>query len=252
MDESDLRRVVRSCISWQIFSEPHRGIVAHNAVSLAIAKVPFLTNRIGACFGILSPAAMKGVDQMQTYPGSQDPAHTGYALATGRDGRMFDIMHQFPKQAEDYTKMMDALGWAPMLHFDNCIRDLQWTEADVPKTIVDLGGANGALCAGLLRKFPRIETAIVQDLPEVIARIEVPNDLKTRLQFQAHDFFKPQPVKADMYFLRQIIHDWPEPHGIQIIRNLVPAHRDGARLIINEMVLLEHGKLSIMEERMQT
>ena len=251
MDESDLRRVLRACMAWQIFDEPRRGMPAHNAVSLAIAKVPFLTNQIGGCLSVLAPAALRGVEQMQKWPGSQDPAHTAYALANGCDGVMFDILHQFPKQSEDYTKMMDALGSAPMLHFDNCIRDLQWSEAEIPKTVVDMGGANGALSAGLLRKFPSIQTAIVQDLPKVVARTEVPDDLKSRLRFQAHDFFEKQPVKADVYFMRQIIHDWPEPQCVQILRNLVPALRDGARLILHEIVLLDHGKGSIMEERRQ-
>lgn len=65
LDESDLRRVIKECIAWQVFSEPQKGFVAHNACSLAIAQTPFLDDYIGASLEILHRSAAQGAVQMQ-------------------------------------------------------------------------------------------------------------------------------------------------------------------------------------------
>lgn len=146
--------------------------------------------------------------------------------------------------------MMQFLGSTPMIHLSNCIRDLDWKGLEVPEVIVDVGRAHGVLCAEILRAFPTIKRGIVQDLGDVVNRSEVPSDLKSRLEFQVHDFFTPQLVDADVYILRMILHDWPEPESIRILRNLLPALRKGSRLIINEIVLPELGQATVTEERM--
>ena len=68
----------------------------------------------------------------------------------------------------------------------------------------------------------------------------LPEKYRGRVRFQQHDFFTPQPIKdADIYFLRFILHDWPDEECISILRNLVPALKNGAKILINEMVLPE-------------
>jgi hypothetical protein len=43
----------------------------------------------------------------------------------------------------------------------------------------------------------------------------------TLIPLPVHDFFKPQPVKnASVYFLRSIIHDWPDAEAKKILKNL--------------------------------
>ena len=59
-----------------------------------------------------------------------------------------------------------------------------------------------------------------------------------------HDFFKPQPVSgADVYFFRWIFHNWSDKYCIQILRNLIPALKRGARVIISDAVLPEPGEI---------
>jgi hypothetical protein len=65
----------------------------------------------------------------------------------------------------------------------------------------------------------------------------VPTELNSRVSFQAHDFFNPQTVAADVYFLKGVLHDWPDKYAINIIRALLPAMRPGARIIIYETCL---------------
>jgi hypothetical protein len=79
----------------------------------------------------------------------------------------------------------------------------------------------------------------------------VPDKFKFRITFQAHDFFTPQPVKnADVYFLRHILHDWADTKAVDILQNIVPAMKDGARIVVADRVLPPPGSVPMTQERM--
>jgi len=52
----------------------------------------------------------------------------------------------------------------------------------------------------------------------------------------AHDFFTPQPITADVYFLRKIAHDWNDEYALKIFKAIVPAMKPGSRILIVEAV----------------
>lgn len=52
-----------------------------------------------------------------------------------------------------------------------------------------------------------------------------------------HDFFKAQPVEADIYFLRWIFHNWSDKYCIKILRALIPSLKPGAKVIVSEAVM---------------
>lgn len=64
----------------------------------------------------------------------------------------------------------------------------------------------------------------------------VPKELSERVIFQAHDFFTPQPIKADVYIVKQIFHDWPDKYVVKILENLAPHLKSGSRLVMFESV----------------
>ena len=65
----------------------------------------------------------------------------------------------------------------------------------------------------------------------------VPNDLKSRIQFEEQDILKPNAhADADVYLLRSILHDWSDKYAIQILQNLVPALKDGAWVLIADFI----------------
>lgn len=78
---------------------------------------------------------------------------------------------------------------------------------------------------------------------------KVPAHLSDRIKLTTHDFFDNQPVVAEAYFLRHILHDYSDQYAIKILRALVPALRHGARVIVNEAVLPGPGSVSRGEER---
>jgi 6-hydroxytryprostatin B O-methyltransferase len=92
---------------------------------------------------------------------------------------------------------------------------------------------------------------VVQDLLTVVdqGKKSLPHELESRFRFQEHDFFTTQPVSADIYLLRFILHDHPDAISQQIVKSLVPAMKNGSRLIINDGVLAEPNTLPTIEER---
>ncbi|KAL2823580.1 S-adenosyl-L-methionine-dependent methyltransferase [Aspergillus cavernicola] len=57
-----------------------------------------------------------------------------------------------------------------------------------------------------------------------------------------HDFFSPQPVKgAKAYYLRLVLHDWPDKQAKLILGHLRNAMTPGSVLLINETLVPESG-----------
>lgn len=115
--------------------------------------------------------------------------------------------------------------------------------------VVELGGSTGAMCIDLARHFPKIKY-ISQDLSGVVEGVEVPEDVRGRVEVVAHNFLTEQPVKgADVYLFRWIFHDWSDKYSILILRNLIPALKPGAKIVIGEVCLPEPGEISCLLER---
>jgi O-methyltransferase len=106
--------------------------------------------------------------------------------------------------------------------------------------IEQVGGGRGRLSFALAEKYSDL-TFMVQDQPEMGKHIEYPPHLKDRVSFKVHDFFTPQPIVAEVYLLGAVLHDWPDNRAIEIIQNLVPAMKDGARIILAENAKMQSG-----------
>jgi hypothetical protein len=102
---------------------------------------------------------------------------------------------------------------------------------------MQIGGSAGHDAFTLAKKYPDLEV-VVQDLPQVTPVFEknLPEELKSRVSFMAHDMFQPQPVQADVYLLKLILHDWPDEEAIKLLRALIPSFKPGARVIFIEYV----------------
>jgi hypothetical protein len=104
--------------------------------------------------------------------------------------------------------------------------------------IVDIGGGNGLLLAGILTAYPAL-AGIIFDLPHVAARAEEQIrelDLADRCEIVGGDFFKEVPSGGDAYLLKHVIHDWNDDRATEILRNCRRAMGAEATLLIVEGV----------------
>jgi hypothetical protein len=103
------------------------------------------------------------------------------------------------------------------------------------RTVVDVGGGNGALLIGLLKANPHLR-GIVFDQPDAAARARTriaESGLTDRCEAIGGDFFKDVPAGGDAYVLKHVIHDWDDARAVTILGNCRRAMRiDGTLLIV--------------------
>ncbi|KAF8443681.1 S-adenosyl-L-methionine-dependent methyltransferase [Boletus edulis BED1] len=171
------------------------------------------------------------------YATSYDPDKSPlvYALKKkGFKGTFFDWM-----KVDNYHRAMvgisDIMGSLSVLHH------YPWNEV---KTVCDVGASVGTVSLPLSKIYPHLKI-INQDLPEVLvlskdiwAR-DAPEALKNnQVAFVPLNFFEESPVQGqDVYYLRNIIHDWPDSEATVIMRSVRSAMAPHSRLLIHDYVL---------------
>ncbi|TFY60127.1 hypothetical protein EVJ58_g5349 [Rhodofomes roseus] len=111
-------------------------------------------------------------------------------------------------------------------------------------TVVDVEGGVGSMCLDLAKRFPDMRF-VVEDLPVSIEKARPVWDAgipgaseKERVQLVIHDFFEEQPIKgAAVYFLRCIMHDWPDDECVAILSRLREAMGPDSRILLAEMIV---------------
>jgi hypothetical protein len=105
--------------------------------------------------------------------------------------------------------------------------------------VVDVGGGNGTLLAGILKEWPHLR-GTVMDLPQVIEharRTASARGLNGRCEFVSGNFFQAVPRGADLYMLKWIIHDWDDDRAVSILKKIRVAMDSYGRVILVETIL---------------
>jgi len=109
------------------------------------------------------------------------------------------------------------------------------------RTIVDVGGGNGALLVGILTTHQHLE-GVVFDTPQVAERASkevAAAGLSDRCRVFGGDFFDEVPSGGDGYLLKHVIHDWADDEAITILRNCQRVMRPEAKLLLLEGIYPE-------------
>lgn len=105
-----------------------------------------------------------------------------------------------------------------------------------------MGGNTGQDILGFHKAHPNLPgRLIIQDLPATIQSLDTAK--LEPVEAMAHDFFTPQPVKgAKAYYMKMVLHDWPDTQCREILSNIKPAMERGhSKILINEIVIPETG-----------
>ena len=105
-------------------------------------------------------------------------------------------------------------------------------------TVCDIGGGIGTLLAALLADRPSLRGVLV-DSPTMIAQAEVNltrHGLRDRVELVAGDLFGELSAEANVYVLKNVLHDWDDETCARILRTARARMRDGARLVVIEQL----------------
>ncbi|KAI9696501.1 MAG: hypothetical protein M1820_008129 [Bogoriella megaspora] len=231
-----------------IFHEPRPGVVAHTAASKVLVEDAVLRDFVGAGSEEGIPAMLKIVDGLSKWGFAKSPEQSGFCLAHDSDKAFWDFMKHHPESGNRWANAMSAL--AATVSIDGVAKGIDW-ESIGTGPVVDVGGGHGPAAVGLAKNFPKL-SFIVQDMEHVVAEgpDNVPEELRERISFMAYDVRDMQPVlSAPVYFMRAVLHNWPDANCVQILKNQIPALKEGARIVINEIGLPETGALPLSLEK---
>ncbi|OTA59190.1 S-adenosyl-L-methionine-dependent methyltransferase [Hypoxylon sp. EC38] len=249
ISEANIRRIIRHAVLRNIFVEPRPGVVSHNAVSRLLAEDQVIHDWVGASTDDLWQGAAQACNAMTKYPNSLEPTETGFALANQTNKSIYEVLSEFPERARRFGNAMRSFTKGTGFELSHIVNNFPW--GDIKNgTVVDVGGSQGFVSIAIARKYPSL-SFVVQDVEPVIVAAEkdVPVDLADRIKFMTHDFLTEQPVLgADVYFFRWIFHNWSDKYSIQILRNLIPALKPGAKIVVNDNVLPQPGSMSRWQE----
>ncbi|MCR6487555.1 methyltransferase [Amycolatopsis sp. OK19-0408] len=103
-------------------------------------------------------------------------------------------------------------------------------------SVVDVGGGQGELLAGILTAQPGVRGWLVDLEPTAAEAARVLSGFGARAEVVAGSFFDPLPAGADAYVLCDILHDWDDEHAHLVLARCVEALPAHGRLLVVEPV----------------
>lgn len=253
LDELNVRRFLRHAMTNRIFKEVSPGVVAHTAASRVLAEDRMMNDWVGFCVEDMWPAASQTIPAIERNPAASEATQTGFCLANNTTDvePMFATFGKSPLRAKRMGGAMVSLTGGEGYELSYLIDNYDWASLDAKAaTIVDIGGSHGFVCVALAERYPNLKF-VVQDLPKTVASAPTLSpEIAPRITFQAHDFHTAQPVKgADIYLYRWILHNHSDKYAVNMLRQLIPTLKRGAKVLINDHCLPEPGMETMWDEK---
>ncbi|KAG2029970.1 S-adenosyl-L-methionine-dependent methyltransferase [Suillus americanus] len=222
LDKVKTARVLRALTLMGCFKEVERDIFANNRLSLILKSA----NNTG-CYARLH---------------SQDISKFAGVVYETMIDKEFSRSHEIDKAPRVFAFRKEGMKD----HYYEAMEDdvsfhYPWNDIS---SVVDIGSGIGAFSTPLAKMFPHLRITN-QDLPKVMVLAQnaweknAPETLLDgRVEFISINFLEDAPVNGkDVYYLRHIIHNWPDAEATTILRNIRKAMGPNSRVLIRECYL---------------
>ena len=111
------------------------------------------------------------------------------------------------------------------------------------QVVADIGGSHGDLLFSVLERYPGTR-GILFDLPGVIEHAEPAVRASAhagRIEMVGGSFFEGVPA-ADLYLLKQILHDWSDAECLTILGSIRKAIKPNGRVVVVDYMLADDPK----------
>jgi hypothetical protein len=126
-----------------------------------------------------------------------------------------------------------AMRWRTELVVPLVVAGYPWPEDG---TICDVAGGAGTLLAAILERRPRARGVVV-DAPGVLAAADAHlrrGRLRDRVDLVPCDIFRHIDAEADVYLMKNVLHDWDDDGCRQILATVRATMPAGSRLVLVE------------------
>jgi hypothetical protein len=154
---------------------------------------------------------------------------------------VFPYFSQNPEAAEIFDNAMTSFS-SPVANAVVATYDFSSAQ-----TIADIGGGHGHLLSTVLKAAPQAK-GILFDQPYVVEDASVllkKEGVAERVETVGGNFFEEIPVKADIYLMKFIIHDWNDEQSLTILKNLSKSAQPGSKVLLVETVVEEDNSPSM-------
>lgn len=249
VDESQCTRIVRMLITQHVFHEASAGYVSHTAIS-KLLTLPGVRDTVGYIVEESFIGAPHISETAERYRGSGERDQTAWNVGQKIDLPIFQFFETNPTRMQRFSRNMDNMGASDAFSIRHTVQGYDWASLS-PGTVVDIGGNTGHVSIGISKVAPHLDF-VVQDLEQVASDMNerakaTPHE---RVRWEAHDFFKEQPIKnASIYLLRFILHDYSDKYATQILKAVMPALGPQSKILLFDGIMPPPNTLAKHEER---
>ncbi|WQF77144.1 Putative O-methyltransferase domain, S-adenosyl-L-methionine-dependent methyltransferase superfamily [Colletotrichum destructivum] len=253
--EPRLRAVARMVMTTGFLAEtPDGSSLHHSALSATFVENEHMRIQLRHLVEKTVPLMGAFTRATELWGDTKAPNQTAYNLAFETSLPFFEHLKSRPDLSDEFDSYMKSQAVAHSgARVDHVLHGFDWAALKAEAVVVDIGGGAGAAAKTLATAHPDLRV-VVQDLAGPIRNAReqlalLPQEIAARISLQQHDIVDAQLVRgADVYFLRTIIHDWPDAESITILRRLVAAMKPESRIVIMDMVLPAPGAGSSLFE----
>jgi hypothetical protein len=103
-------------------------------------------------------------------------------------------------------------------------------------TICDVGGGRGTLVSELLLRHPHLRATLVDNagVLDLARALLAHRGVADRVTLTPGNFFETVPSGADLYLLKNVLHDWDDERSMVILRTVRAAMQPGQKVLIVE------------------
>ncbi|XDG02454.1 hypothetical protein ABKA04_002069 [Annulohypoxylon sp. FPYF3050] len=240
-----VKRISCACVSMGMLVEQGPNLYAPNSLTKLLAIKEYAA---GITFGFditqLSFAKLPEYLRSTNFKNPENPLDGPFQYANNC-GSAFTWLVEHPDVFEAFHGYVHALrqhrpSWTDMYPVQSRLIEGLKPDGDA-SVLVDIGGGTGQILQDFHKDVPQYTGRLVlQEIPEVVAAAtEKGVGANGRIELQVHDFFAPQPIKgARAYFVRSVLHDWPDEQCQKILAHLKDAMEPGySRILISDNIV---------------
>ncbi|XXH03926.1 hypothetical protein Hte_010334 [Hypoxylon texense] len=246
VDPALMKRLLRYYQSFGMVTQDADDAFSANNVTKAMTTI---AGRSGAPFFLYGHAtvwsSLPRFLRETGYVNPTEPTGCPWYAAHNTQDPVWEWISKRPERLENMMSWMQGQRHGLPIFLD-AVDFSQYAQGATDSTpiFVDVGGNRGHQCINLKQRYPNLRgRIIVQDQPHVIEEAKA-NPLPGFDDIEAHpqDIFTPQKIKgARVYYMRYILHDWPDRKCVEILKNLRAGMTEESTIFIDEMVMPERG-----------
>lgn len=223
-DPDSLHRLLRALASIGVFRESHAGhFVTTPQADLLRGDHPHSLRWL---------ALMQGEERYWAWGDLLDTIRSGEGAFARRFGQtVFEWNRSHPQAGAIFDR---AMAGSSVPEIQALLAAFDFAAC---REIVDVGGGNGLTLQRLLEAHPHLRGTLF-DRAEVIERAATPRALASRWRAISGNALEAVPSGADLYLLKNVLHDWDDTTCLTILRSIRRAMQPmNSRLLIYELLI---------------